>query len=218
MSVALEQHQWQGQEFYDAGKLTEALAEWHIASELAPDNPNNHLWIGYCLRVKADKTQDQAGWQAAAAAFQRAVEIDPANSYAHHALAGMHSRLGKKQEAVAELKAAVAIDPNNLEAQSELGSYQVSTGNFRGAIQTIRAMSNCSDSEELRRYLADKDRSRQRRQFLVSLGAGLAAVLVGVWIWSRRRRDARLNLTPELRSDWNKYAQARYFVSERYTE
>ena len=187
MSEAAKQHQWQGQELYDEGKLAEAVAEWQTASELDPDDANNHLWIGYCFRVEADKTQDQAGWQAAAAAFQRAVEIDPANSYVHHALAGMHSRLGKKREAIAALKAAVAIDPNNVEAQVEFGSYQVSTGNFRGALQTIRAISIRPDSKKLRHYFADRDRSRKRGQFLLTLGAGVAAVLAGSWIWYRRR-------------------------------
>ena len=88
----------------------------------------------------------------------------------------MNWRLGRKREAVAALKAAVATNPNNLEAQVELGSYQVCTGDFQGAVQTIRAIGILSSSEEVREYFADKDRNRHRDIFLLPLGTGLSAM------------------------------------------
>ena len=181
-----EQHQWRGQEFYESGKFEEAVTEWHLASVLAPDDANNYLWIGFCLRVRADRTRDQMGWKAARAALQKAIEIDPVSSYAHHALGGMHWRLKRKQEAVSEFRTAVSLNPNNIEAQMALGVSQVRTEDFRGSIQTIRTINGLPNGKELRQYLADPDRSRERCQFLLSIGAGLAVILAGVWIWRRK--------------------------------
>ena len=140
---------------------------------------------GYCnssLRIEA-ATGMAAG---ALPVVTKAIEIDPVSSYAHHALGGMHWRLKRKQEAVSEFRTAVSLNPNNIEAQMALGVSQVRTEDFRGSIQTIRTINGLPNGKELRQYLADPDRSRERCQFLLSIGAGLAVILAGVWIWRRK--------------------------------
>ena len=173
------------------GRSGEALTAVRAAIRLDPKDAGLYHSLGYCLRVQADKTQDQAGWKDAAAAFQRAIDIDPASSYAYHALAGMHWRLKRKREAVSGLRTAVSLNPNDLEALFALGTAQIRTGDFRGVAQTTRAINSFPNSEEVKEYLADKDRNRRCCIFLLSLGTGLAAILVGGWIWRRSDWELR---------------------------
>jgi tetratricopeptide (TPR) repeat protein len=189
MSEAFDLHRDRGWEFYDSGKFEEAIAEWRTALHLNPHNANLYEWLGHCLKVGADKVQDKDGWEAAAAAFQQAINIDPASSYAHHSLGALNWQLGKKQEAISALKAAVVADPNDLEAWVELVRGQARRGDFRGMTQTIHAIDRLPESEERDQYYADVNRSWKRIQFGLLIGAGLAATLVGVLIWNRRRRD-----------------------------
>ena len=170
-----------------ADRSAEALAAVQEALVSCANSAVLYRYLGGILRVEANKTKDRTGWLAAAAAFQQAISIDPNNSNALHSLGVLNWKTGKKREAVTALKAAVAVDPNNLEVLNALGTCQLRTGNLRGAVQTIRAMSNCPDSEALQQYLADPGRTRKRCQFLLSLGAGLAVILAGVWIWRRQK-------------------------------
>jgi tetratricopeptide (TPR) repeat protein len=186
MSEAFDLHRDRGWEFYDSGKFEEAIAEWRTALHLNPHNANLYEWLGHCLKVGADKVQDKDGWEAAAAAFQQAINIDPASSYAHHSLGALNWQLGKKQEAISALKAAVVADPNNLEAWVQIGTGQVRKGDFRGAIQTSYAVSRLAETEEVKHFLAENDSFIKRVEFSLLIGAGLAATLVGVLIWNRR--------------------------------
>lgn len=176
------------------GYSPEALAAVQAALRLNSDNASLHKYnaslyryLGYHLVMKADASKDKAGWEEAVAAFQRCTDLDPTNATAWHSLGVLHWRLGKKREAVAALKAAVAVNPNSLEVLNELGKRQARMGNLRGAVQTIRAINVLPDSEKVRQHFADLDRCRKRCQFLLSLGAGLAVILAGVWIWRRQK-------------------------------
>jgi Flp pilus assembly protein TadD len=49
----------------------------------------------------------------ARATFERLLEIDPANPYAHFALGQSLKRLGRREEAGTQLRLAVAMDPSS---------------------------------------------------------------------------------------------------------
>lgn len=167
-------------------RSAEALAAVHEALVACPDSSTLYSYLGSILRVEANKTKDNLGWEAAAAAFQQATNLDPTSSNALHSLGVLNWKLGKKREAVTASKAAVALDPNNLKALDQLGRYQARTGNLLGVFRTVCAIVGLPETEEKQQYVADTD-SQQIVVLLV--GAGLAAVLVGavVWKWQRRR-------------------------------
>ena len=169
------------------GRSEEALAAVRTAIQLDPEDAGLYNYLGYYLKVQAAKTKDKHGAEEAVAAFQQAIDIDDKNFYALHSLGALNWWLGKKREAVAALKAAVAIDPSNLKAYFQLGTYQARTGRFQEAFQTAYAIIRLPETEEKQQYLADCEHYTTQ---VLLVGAGLAAVLAGVWIWNRRRRDA----------------------------
>ena len=166
-----------------AGRSSDAFAAVRKALVLCTSSPCLYSYFGYLLGMEADKTKDTLGWEAAAAAFQRCIEIDPADFTALHSLGVLYWRLQKKQEAIATLKAAAAVNPSNLKTLDQLGRYQAQTENFLGAFQTIRAIIKLPESEELQQYFAE---SNHYRTSVLFAGACTAAVLAGVWIWRRR--------------------------------
>ncbi len=168
----------------DGGFSLEALAAVRAAICLRSDDVYLYNHLGFHLLVQADENKDKAGWEAAAAAFQQAVEIEPTNSYARRYLARTQWARGKKREAIATSKAAIVSEPDNLKAYKQLAGYQVCAGSLRSGIRTIRAIYALSETDEINQYVADGERLTQR---VLLMGAGLTAVLVGVWIWNRRR-------------------------------
>ena len=167
-----------------AERFVEALAVVRQALLVCPNSASLHSYFGYLLGIEANKTKDKLGLEASAAAFQKAIDIDPANSSVLRLRGTLSWKRGRKHEAVAAFKAAVAVDPSNLEAILQLGKAQARTGDLRGMVQAIHAILDLPETNEKKQYLADRDRSAT--QFLL-VSAGLASLLVGVWIWNRRR-------------------------------
>ncbi len=171
----------------DPGYSPEALAAVRAAIRLKSDNVYLYNYFGFHLLVQANQRNDKAGWEAAGATFQQAIDIEPTNSYAHRHLAKTQWFLGKKREAIATLEAAISVNPEDFKAHKQLLGYQTWTGNLRGAIRTGDAIYALPETEETDQYVADSDRLEKRVITGFYVSAGLAAVLVGVSIWNRRR-------------------------------
>ncbi len=176
----------------DPGYSPEALAAVRAAIRLKSDNVYLYNYLGFHLLVQADENKDKAGWEAATAAFQQAIDIDPTNSYARLYLAKAQWARGQKQEATSTLKAAIAISPSDIELYLILQEYQAATRQFRDMGQTIDAMNELPDPEEkIAYYYSDLlNRLWLKLRPILLLGVVLAAVLVGVLIWNRRGRGA----------------------------
>ena len=179
------------------GYSPEALAAVRAAVQVCPNNADLYRLLGYHLVAEAgegDKRGAEAGYEAAGAAFQQALDLDPASLYALIGLGRIQWRLGKKEEAIETLKATVAADPSDAEAHLALWDCQGSAfwqcrgriGHLRGMIQTIEAMDKLPPSEEMRQYYARLNRVRRRVELVLFTGLGIAVFL----IWMRRKRQS----------------------------
>ncbi len=174
----------------DPGYSPEALAAVRAAIRLKSDNVYLYNYLGFHLLVQADENKDKAGWEAATAAFQQAIDIDPTNSYAHRHLAKTQWARRKKRDAIATLEAAISVNPEDFKAYKQLLGYQTWVGNLRGAIRTGNTIDALPETEETDQYVADYDRLEKRVMIGLYISAGLTAVLTGMWIWNRRGRGA----------------------------
>ncbi len=172
----------------EAGYADKALATIRTAIRLCPASANLYIRLGHYLATQADENSDQVGCEAAAKAFQQAIDIEPANSYARRHLARTQWVRGKKREAIRTLKHAVQVDPNDAKAYIQLWNYQSRAWNFWGMIQTTYAMEKLPDSEALNEHYADINNLWPQTQRTLLLIVGAVAVLVGARIWNRRRR------------------------------
>lgn len=166
----------------------EASAAVRTAVHLCPDSADLHVWLGYHLVVAAQKVgkhRDKEGYEVAAAAFQRAIDLDYSNFYAFYYLSRLQGQLGRHDEAVETLKAAVAVDPNSAEANIALWEFQNRAfwrgrnriASLRGAMQTANAINKLPDSEALDRHYEQMDRFARRFLNTVYIVAGTAIVL-----------------------------------------
>ena len=172
----------------ESGSL-EALAAVRAAIPLCPDSADLHVWLGYHLIAETQidgHDGDKADYDAAAAAFQRAIDLNYSNFYAFHCLSRLQEQLGRWQEAIDTLKAAVADDPNSAEAHIALwecqgrafwrGRNRIAT--LQGAMQTAEAMNKLPESEALARHYEQLDRLSRRLLITVFIVAGTAIVLM----------------------------------------
>lgn len=82
----------------------EALQELAAVVEAAPDTPSVHLLAGRAYLGSAQLTRAEH-------AFQRVLELDPSDHYAHFALGRTLQRQGRLVEAKTQLKLAAAMNP-----------------------------------------------------------------------------------------------------------
>ena len=169
------------------GYSLEALAAVQAAIHLKFDDVNLYNFLSYHLMVQAEETGDKADWEKAIVPLKQSIALDPTDAYAGQHLAQIQWFLGEKREAVATMNAVISADPNNFEVHKQLGGYQVGTGDIQGAIRTVQAMYALPENEEVKQYLDNNDRIAKRVVVSFYVSAGLTAVLVGVWIWNRRR-------------------------------
>ena len=169
-----------------AGCSPEALAAVRAAIRLNSDDVNLYNYLGFHLLVQADENKDKAGWEAATAAFQQAINVEPKNSYACRHLARAQWCLKRKREAIRTLKAAIVVSPDDAAAYIQLERCQVYSGRIRDASRTIQLIHNLPQSEEVDAFFADLDRTVVRGSVRLGIGACLIGVVLGGWIWYRR--------------------------------
>jgi len=178
----------------NSGYSPEALAAVRAAVRLCPDEPSLYVWLGYHLAAEASRGRDRAKGNKALAAFQRAVDLDPLNSYALIHLGKLQWWQGKKREAIETLKAAIAADPSDADAHIALWEYQGRAiwrcrgrlESFQGMMQTIEAMNNLPESKALNQHFEWINRIWLRIYIISSVGVGITALLL--WNWWRKRK------------------------------
>jgi tetratricopeptide (TPR) repeat protein len=113
------------------GKVDEAIACYHRAIALAPNQAAAHHNLG--LASKAKGKLDEA-----IACFRTAIALDPKYTQAHYNL-GLASRdKGKLDEAIACFHTAIALDPKFVNARGELGLALMRQGQFSEAQKALR--------------------------------------------------------------------------------
>ncbi len=100
-----------------AGQLDLALEVVRGGLERRPNYVSGHIVLGRCLLQKPDD-------EAAASAFERVLSLDAENVIALKALAEIHERAGRLDQAQRWLSRLLEVDPMNEEAEQALGRLQ----------------------------------------------------------------------------------------------
>jgi TolB-like protein/class 3 adenylate cyclase/Tfp pilus assembly protein PilF len=120
--------------YYGLREYAGALAELEKARRALPNDPRLFELTGYILRRRG---QQQEGLQN----LQRAVELDPRNSFTLQQIALSYLNLGRYAETIAALDRALAIVPDNVETRANRGLYYMCwKGDARPLRQTIDAI------------------------------------------------------------------------------
>ncbi len=111
--VAIESFN-RGNDYCQAGKWDDAIAQYLEAIRLNPNNAqfHNNLGIAYARKVK---------WSEAMGAYEQALQRDPFYVDAHYNQALSLLHLSKKEEAIRALNQALKIDPKYEPARKALG-------------------------------------------------------------------------------------------------
>ena len=170
-----------------SGDSLEALAAVQTALDFFPENVGLYRHLGYHLSIQARQDNDNGKLEAAEAAFQQALDLDPTDAYALRSLAAIQWNLKKKKAAFNTLKTAIAAYPDDVKAYIQLGDYQGRLRDLWGMIQTAYAIGSLPASAERDQYYAKCNKSAVQAGKVLLTGAGILGVLVGGWLWYRRR-------------------------------
>jgi tetratricopeptide (TPR) repeat protein len=111
----------------DAGRLSDAVAQYELALRLNPDYAEAHNNLGFAL-MKAGRLGD------ALAQYEQALRLNPGLAQAHNNLGNALLRSGKVQEAIAQYELALRIKPDLAEAHNDLGIAFLQVGKVQEAI------------------------------------------------------------------------------------
>jgi tetratricopeptide (TPR) repeat protein len=128
----LDSHYNRGVEFYDDGKLPDAIREYRMAIEDNPTNIRAHFNLAVCYHDQGKRTD-------AAAEYDVVLRLDPDNARALVSLASLKDEEGKDAEAVELLEKAVAADRHSGFPKSSLGAYYERKGELDRALEAYKA-------------------------------------------------------------------------------
>jgi tetratricopeptide (TPR) repeat protein len=114
------------------GELTEALAHYRAAEQLAPDLFQIHNNLGHLL--------DKLGHpDEALAEYRKAVLLDPSQAPLHNGAGMVLAELGRFDEALSQFHEAARCDPTYPLAPFEIGKLRLKQGRDAEAIDAFRA-------------------------------------------------------------------------------
>ncbi|HTS17767.1 MAG TPA: tetratricopeptide repeat protein [Verrucomicrobiae bacterium] len=116
-----------GGELAQAGRVTEAMAQYEQALRIEPDYAEAHLSLGNAL-VTQGRVQD------AIAHYEEALRIKPDYLDAHESLGNVLMQRGALPEAIEQYERALRINPHLAEAHNNLGTALGHTGKIEEAI------------------------------------------------------------------------------------
>ena len=126
--------------------IKKAAELFQRAVVLQPDYADAHTGLAMCCNFDAMK--GYAGdflstLEAAATSARRAIEIDPASSWAHHELSTAYQLLGRAEEALEEARMSVDLNPNDAYALHALGNKSDLFGDPNGISFMEKAQALC---------------------------------------------------------------------------
>jgi tetratricopeptide (TPR) repeat protein len=128
----LDSHYNRGVEFYDDGRLAEAIREYRLAIEDDPGNYRARFNLAVCFH-------DQGKKDPAAAEYEEVLKLRPNNARAMVSLASLRAEEGRDADALALLEKAVSADSHSGFPKSSLGAYFERKGDFDRAMEAYRA-------------------------------------------------------------------------------
>ena len=113
----------EGQREMAAGNYAQAAQTFSALRDQHPEDPrvHNELGLAYAKQEKNDEAR---------AAYQKAIQLDPAFPEAHFNLGTLYLRLNEVVEAQAELRLAVKNRPDYVKAYNNLGLALMAIGEF----------------------------------------------------------------------------------------
>lgn len=127
------------------GKVAEALKYQRVVVELAPDDPEAFLQLGYLHQAASDI-------DAATVAFRRAIWLAPNAPEGHEALSEMFLDASLYDQAIAESKHVLRLTPNSLAARDILSTAYFQKGDIRKALEVTGEMVRMAPSDPLSHY------------------------------------------------------------------
>lgn len=118
----------------DMRKLDEALAEFHKAEEISPNDVCSCQAAAYVANLKGDK--DLAG-----AETRKLLKVDPTNRTGAAVLAGLLTQQKKYSEAIEVLEVAVKNAPDSASLQYQLGDVHPKNSQPEQAVAHMKRQS-----------------------------------------------------------------------------
>jgi len=116
-------HFQRGNEFYQQGKLDDAIDSYRQAVDLDPDFPNARFNLGIALG-------DAKRYEDAHACLKQVVEAEPENAAAYNSLGFVASRLRETEKAIGYCERAIELQPNYAQAHLNLGLNLLQIGDY----------------------------------------------------------------------------------------
>jgi tetratricopeptide (TPR) repeat protein len=116
-----------GFELANAGRTTEAIAEYEAALRLASDFEGAHVNLGNAL-------ESQGRLSEAIDQYENALHLDPNDAMAHLDLGNALTFAGRLPEAIAQYETAVRLRPEYVKAHLNLGTALARSGRLTDAI------------------------------------------------------------------------------------
>lgn len=135
-----------------------------------PENPQASFYYGLVLLKRAQRTQEENGFDRAERFFQLAAALDPKYGEVYLELGMMYNARGKKEAALASFQKAVAADPDSSAAHYQLNLAYRRAGETEKADEEMKAYTRLRKSEEA---VLEKER-HEMRQFVTVLKQGSA--------------------------------------------
>lgn len=136
----------------------EALARAEVAADralaLAPLLVEGHAAKGFVLASKLE-------FEAAEAAFQRAIKLNPNFTWAHHYYSLLLLMLGRTDEAIEQNRLALATDPLSLPANATRGIILLQRGDYPAADRELQRALALSPNFPLTQYYLGVVRAAQ---------------------------------------------------------
>lgn len=128
----LDSHYNRGVEFYDDGKLPDAIREYRLALEDDPANVRAHYNLAVCFHDLGKRDE-------AAAEYQGVLRLDADNARALVSLASLKADEKNETEALELLNKAASADPHSAFPKTSLGAWYERKGDLDKAMEAYRA-------------------------------------------------------------------------------
>jgi len=129
----------------ESGKVSEALKCQRTVADLAPNDPEAFMQLGYLYQAASDI-------DAAASAFRSACWLCPESTEGHEALSEMYLDACLYDEAISESKLILRLTPNSLAARDILSTAYYQKGDIRRALDVTGEMVRMAPLDPLSHY------------------------------------------------------------------
>lgn len=178
--------------YRQAGRLAEAMAEYKLLTEMAPNLAVAHKELGFFAISMQDNLLAQEE-------LSRAAALDPDDPLIHSTLGAVYMTLGKREEAIDQFNKALVLNPKEGLAAFNLGNIYADMGQIERARKAYeKAVSIKPDSAFARNNLAtmcsmsgDFKTAAEEFKRTIQLAPNMASAHYGLGVALMQLRDYR---------------------------